>query len=270
DYSLEYTDANGCSATSNTISVNVSDSPIPTVSVNGNATICEGSSVELVSSIGDTYSWTFNGNAIAETTQNITVAAEGLYVVTVTNADACNGVGSSQPVLISVNPTPTADASFVQTNGSLTVQFLNNSSNASSYVWNFGDGNTSTSSNPNYTYTTGGDYVVTLTASNGNCTDVFTLNLASVSVSENTTFAELSVYPNPTSETLNIEFGQEMTDWVNIEMFDMTGKLVKTSQHNVTTGSNFIQLNVSELETGIYFLNMHNSLSSVSVRVVKK
>jgi PKD repeat protein len=270
DFSVEYTDVNGCSATSNTISVNVSDSPIPTVSVNGSATICEGSTVELSASTADSYVWSFNGNVLPETTQTINASQEGLYTVTVTNADACNGVGASQPVLVSVNASPTADASFVQTNGSLTIQFLNNSSNANSYVWNFGDGNTSTSSNPNYTYAAGGDYVVTLTATNGNCTDTFTMNLTSVSVSENIAFADLNVFPNPTSEILNIEFGQEMSDLIQIDLYDLTGKKVMSSQNNVSAGNNFLQINISELESGIYFLNMNNAVSSVSIRVIKK
>jgi hypothetical protein len=270
EFSVEYTDLNGCSATSNTISVNVSDSPIPTVSVNGSAIICEGSTVELSASTADTYVWSFNGNILPETTQTINATEEGLYTVTVTNADACNGVGVSQPVLVSVNAAPTADASFVQTNGSLTIQFLNNSSNANSYVWNFGDGNTSTSSNPNYTYAAGGDYIVTLTATNGDCTDTFTLNLTSVSVSENIAFADLNIFPNPTSEILNIEFGQEMSDLVQIDLYDLTGKKVMSSQNNVSAGNNFLQINISDLESGIYFLNLNNAVSSVSIRVIKK
>ncbi|MFM2195753.1 MAG: hypothetical protein RL092_1353 [Bacteroidota bacterium] len=270
EFSVEYTDLNGCSATSNTISVNVSDSPIPTVSVNGSAIICEGSTVELSASTADSYVWSFNGNILPETTQTINATEEGLYTVTVTNADACNGVGVSQPVLVSVNAAPTADASFVQTNGSLTIQFLNNSSNANSYVWNFGDGNTSTSSNPNYTYASGGDYIVTLTATNGDCTDTFTLNLTSVSVSENIAFADLNIFPNPTSEILNIEFGQEMSDLVQIDLYDLTGKKVMSSQNNVSAGNNFLQINISDLESGIYFLNLNNAVSSVSIRVIKK
>ncbi|MBM3448542.1 MAG: T9SS type A sorting domain-containing protein, partial [Bacteroidetes bacterium] len=147
---------------------------------------------------------------------------------------------------------------------------LNNSSNANSYVWNFGDGNTSTSSNPNYTYAAGGDYVVTLTATNGNCTDIFTMNLASVSVSENIAFTDLNVFPNPTSEILNMEFGQEMSDLIQIDLYDLTGKKVMSSQNNVSAGNNFLQINIAELESGIYFLNMNNTVSSVSIRVIKK
>ena len=44
------------------------------------------------------------------------------------------------------------------------IQFINNSTNAANYRWNFGDGGTSTEVNPKYSYEEHGDYVVTLTA----------------------------------------------------------------------------------------------------------
>lgn len=46
------------------------------------------------------------------------------------------------------------------------VQFINKSLNASSYYWDFGDGNSSTEINPSHTYTTSGIFKVSLTAEN--------------------------------------------------------------------------------------------------------
>lgn len=48
----------------------------------------------------------------------------------------------------------------------LEVIFMNFSSNATTYSWNFGDGNSSTEENPTHVYEEVGDYDVTLTASN--------------------------------------------------------------------------------------------------------
>lgn len=44
------------------------------------------------------------------------------------------------------------------------VNFINNSMNATSYHWDFGDGNTSTLANPSHTYTAAGTYAVELIA----------------------------------------------------------------------------------------------------------
>ena len=51
----------------------------------------------------------------------------------------------------------------------LTVQFTNNSQNATSYLWDFGDGNTSTAENPSHVYASLGVYDITLTADAGAC-----------------------------------------------------------------------------------------------------
>jgi PKD repeat protein len=224
----------------------------------------------LTASASDSYAWTFNGSALAETTQTIEAAQEGLYTVNVTNTDACNGVGSSTPILINVNPTPTADASFTQTNGSFTVQFLNNSTNASSYSWDFGDGNTSTSANPSYTYSTGGDFTVVLTATNGDCSNTFTINLTSVSVSENVAFEDLMVFPNPTENELNIQFSSFDSGMMNATIFNVAGQIVSAEAFAVNAGKMFHTIDTSKLESGVYFVNLNNKTSNITIRVIKK
>lgn len=47
-----------------------------------------------------------------------------------------------------------------------TINFINNSLNATSYSWDFGDGNSSTDISPSHTYAADGSYDVTLTAAN--------------------------------------------------------------------------------------------------------
>ena len=56
----------------------------------------------------------------------------------------------------------------------LTVSFINASINGASYTWDFGDGNTSTDSDPTHTYAADGVYTVTLTAKNGENEDMAT------------------------------------------------------------------------------------------------
>ena len=71
------------------------------------------------------------------------------------------------------SPTPTTTdpiASFqfeVSATNFLEVAFSNFSSNATSYSWDFGDGNTSTEESPTHAYAAAGDFTVVLTASNG-------------------------------------------------------------------------------------------------------
>lgn len=68
-------------------------------------------------------------------------------------------------------PIPAFEASVDETCDGL-VYFLNNSSNCpDSYLWRFGDGNTSTDSDPTHEYTSNGSFNVTLVVSNSNGTD---------------------------------------------------------------------------------------------------
>ncbi len=54
------------------------------------------------------------------------------------------------------------------------IHFINTTSNASFYLWDFGDGTTSTQNNPTHSYSSYGSYDVTLTATSiTGCTDAF-------------------------------------------------------------------------------------------------
>lgn len=68
-----------------------------------------------------------------------------------------------------MDPMPTADFTFIA--DEFNVTFTNVSMDATSYNWDFGDGNSSTDENPMHTYAEGGSYEVTLTARNGSNSD---------------------------------------------------------------------------------------------------
>ena len=66
-----------------------------------------------------------------------------------------------------VNPDPIASFQYaVDAQNFLSVTFSNFSQNATSYTWDFGDGTTSTESDPSHTYASAGAYTVKLTAAN--------------------------------------------------------------------------------------------------------
>jgi Zn-dependent metalloprotease len=80
-------------------------------------------------------------------------------VINVTNAWYAVGVGASysNTVIASFTPSRNYFCSLPAT-----VQFTNHSINATSYLWNFGDGTTSTDTNPTHTYSAVGNYTVSL------------------------------------------------------------------------------------------------------------
>ena len=109
-----------------------------------------------------------------------TYTSAGTYTATlkVETTSGCMSVVFSRQIVINANPL----ASF-SLNGSVCLPqgaatFVNGSTISDgtgplmTYLWNFGDGNTSTASSPVHNFTTGGPFTVTLTAtSNNGCID---------------------------------------------------------------------------------------------------
>lgn len=125
-------------------------------------------------STGPINSWSWNfGNGATSTTQHPAqvFSTPGTYTITLTVASAfCNDV-ETKTSYITVTGPPTAafTATPLSGNAPLTVNFTNQStpqSGATSWLWNFGNGATSTAQHPSQQYTAPGTYTVTLTASN--------------------------------------------------------------------------------------------------------
>jgi PKD repeat protein len=70
-------------------------------------------------------------------------------------------------------PLPDASFSFVATGDGKTIEFTNESENATTYAWAFGDGQSSTDENPVHTYPNYGPFTVVLTATGEGGTDEF-------------------------------------------------------------------------------------------------
>ncbi len=269
NYSLTYTDENGCTAQSNSIEINVSDAPAPTIATNGATTFCEGESVVLNASTSETYQWSLNGVAVQNaTSQTWTATAGGAYSVTVTNTDQCDGVGTSSLVFVVVNPTPTAGFDFDFTYNGYTYEFNNNSTGATSYAWNFGDGSTSTEANPSHTFGTGGTHVVTLTAINGQCEDVIEITLTGVAVEENEIAENLSLYPNPTTGNAVVSMALNGSNNVSVNVFELTGKMVYTTYRPNSFGTQTIELPASELSAGVYLVQVQVGTTSQMIKLV--
>jgi gliding motility-associated-like protein len=177
-YTVSGTDLNGCISTTVTTST-VSVSATPTITINS-ATICEGQSATL-SAIGATnYTW-----STTETTSSIntTPVITATYSVSGDNG----GCSASASTTVSVTPLPTITASSNLTNGC--APFCTNfvdivSPSATNIIYNFGDGTTSITNNPNHCYTTAGSYTVTAIATNSllGCSSTFTLPIINVNI----------------------------------------------------------------------------------------
>jgi hypothetical protein len=146
------------------------------------------------------------------------------------------------------------DELFVQLGNS--IQFNNSSTNANNFVWNFGDGNTSIEQYPIHTYTSEGSYMVTLFATNGNCSDTDTLYVKVANLSAGFDYlshAAMQVYN--ASNTLIIENKSAALNQADLKVLDLNGKvLFELSSTKFNTGQSIITL--PELSSGVYLVKI--------------
>ena len=169
-YTVYGTSDNGC-ITVDYITVVVIQTPI--IDPGTPPIVCVGQQVTLNASgagPGATYSWNFG------VSNGVPFVANQNKVYTVTGIDQYGCVGEAT-ISVTALPVPIADFTPSTTAGyvPLQVTFTNNSSYANNYVWDFGNGLDTLTTNIGSTYTSYSiapqDYIVYMVASNGYCTD---------------------------------------------------------------------------------------------------
>ena len=178
-----------------------------------------------------------------------------------------------------------------------------NAVNTYQFVWNFGDinGNFSYEPYPNFTYTADGDYLLCLSiyqvdpngwitcedsicfllssslfdnAGGGGIQEMegFTINVidaSQVGIIESNTSAQLNVYPNPTSGIFNLTSSQTMTSPSQIQILDLNGRIVFNKQFNLITAGQQIQIDLSNMASGVYVLQIANEDSIITKKITK-
>jgi len=153
--------------------------------------------------------------------------------------------------LVEVQTEVTGAAAFAFEDNDLTVSFTDESPAASSWLWDFGDGNTSTEQNPTYTYESFGVYNVTLTVDEG-CSMTMEIPVGTTSTDDVGAAKGFAVYPNPSSGVLfidNLKFGN---DRLTLRLHDVSGKEVWNKDF---TGER-LEVNLDGLNSGIYFVSV--------------
>jgi PKD repeat protein len=177
EVTLTVTNAFGSNSSTQIISVDAEPQPVADFdySVNLNQVF-----FEYTGTGGTSFQWNFGDNSPVSNGQNPihTYTSNGSYVVTLTVSNNCGFDQKSYTVVISFPPTANFTANITTGCAPLLTTFTNQSSNATSYLWDF-SGPVTFSSNltsPTINFTTPGIYTVSLTAFNsaGSVTQVKT------------------------------------------------------------------------------------------------
>ncbi|MBK6836236.1 MAG: gliding motility-associated C-terminal domain-containing protein [Bacteroidetes bacterium] len=203
-YTLTVTESN-CTS-SNTINITVNANPTA-AATSSNPAYCTGSAINLFGSGGTSYSWT-GPNTYSSTDQNptitgSTIAADGTYSLTVTDANGCT---AQSTVAIDVNQTPsdplTTGSSSAICEGE-TINLFASSTNATSYGWVGPNVFISADQNP------------TITNASANNAGIYTVIATGSGCNSNPVLVNVVVNPNPNA-TLGVSAnplcsGQDVT-----------------------------------------------------------
>ncbi|MEX2483409.1 MAG: S8 family serine peptidase [Brumimicrobium sp.] len=220
--------------------------------------------ITVIGSGSSSFTYEWNGGPSSDTWSGI---GNGTYTVTITDADGCDTTTS---YTLTANPL-TPVSGFSASPDYLTVDFFNTSSNASTFEWDFGDGNTSTDFNPTHTYANSGTYTVCLTAysdcdESTICQDI-EVDKDISNLMDSQQKLGITVYPNPANKELNFKI--ESNKAHRIVMYDATGKVITTK----TVTDEISTINLHKFNSGLYFYHIKdengNTLHIDKVSVIR-
>jgi hypothetical protein len=191
--------------------------------------------------------------------------------------EICGRTPVEVPVsLVGINP----DAGFTPSStdlelidGAADISFTDASSGGTQYFWDFGDGAVSFDQNPTHTYTTVGLYTVsqTVTSADGciaTALEDILVEATTTNVSTVTAPAPMTVFPNPTAGSLQVQWEQPLSTEVSYRIWNSAGQSVQMGI--LAPGQRTFVLPTATLPAGLYWLQAETREGAQTVRFVKR
>ncbi|MCB9179283.1 MAG: PKD domain-containing protein [Flavobacteriales bacterium] len=168
------------------------------------------------------------------------------------------------------------------------------------FLWNFGDGTSSTDPYPTHYYNSGGPYALCLTIDDGaGCTSTscdsisvdsngmynglvlsgmergaagFTINILdplSTGIAEQAVLDGITTWPNPVNDMLNVAFISDMQGPARIEVLDLEGRVVRAMSTTLTNGRNQLHVSTDDLGAGMYMVRISTDRATIGQRFVR-
>jgi PKD domain/Secretion system C-terminal sorting domain len=146
--------------------------------------------------------------------------------------------------------------------------------NGGTYLWDFGDGNTSTQAYPQHQYAGPGNYNVCVTVSFSGCSQTycdtivvinkvsapFTINVVdpnAIAVDPNMSDLQATVWPNPSQGQIQVDFQLTAAEQVRLRLLDLRGSVVVDgASRTIEAGTQRLSLDASAVAQGIYIAEL--------------
>jgi gliding motility-associated-like protein len=183
--------------------------------------------------------WDLDDNATStDTTPVHTYNDTGTYHITVTITTE-NGCVITDSLQVLVGPLPvahfTASPDTICVNGEVT--FVNQTTGATSYIWDFGDGGATSTTNAVHTFNTSGQWTITLHAYNNGCEDTFMVDSMILVYPPTSIFSYINDCDTPTL----VKFTNSSIDPTSYIWYfgDGTSSTVLNPEHNYPALGNY-------------------------------
>ncbi|MBL4704158.1 MAG: T9SS type A sorting domain-containing protein [Flavobacteriales bacterium] len=185
-----------------------------------------------------------------------TYNATGVYTDILTALGGCDST-----VTTDLTVAAAIDVTTTSTGSSITA-----SSSTATYRWlDCDNSNAVIAGETGQTFSPGanGNYAVELTE--GSCVDTSGCeSINGVGINENVLNHSISLYPNPTNSIINLVVA-DYNGTVHINVIDISGK----SHLVISNSSANAQLDLSQLKSGVYFVQVTTALSKRSIKVIR-
>ena len=202
--------------------------------------ICEGNTLKTASIAGDQVIFVTSSDSLLESDP-----AEVMIKVTDVNADF----------------TLSKDSIFLDDNS---VQLTSTSEAAVKWDWDFGNGETDTTSSPEISYNIPGIYTISLTTQNKNGCKATVIKEVVVMDAEAEN-RNVSVYPNPTKDVITVKSSFAENATVDVKLLNSRGEEVKAF---INHGNDFVSFNMANYPKGLYIVKIQNGNESETIKVL--
>ncbi len=258
----------GCPSPRIQVPVQIIDSPAPTATISGSATICEGSATPVSIALTGTPPWTmtyiFNNEPVIVrdiTTSPYVIQASqpGTYTIyALSDSKSCPVSDIQGSATISFYPTPTA---FMQTEG-----YTLTANAGLGYRWFLNGTPLDTASQRTLVAYRRGRYSVEVTSQDGCKARSEEVIMTDANTEDLLTGGWLAVFPNPTTDKLQVYLGQAH-QVTKVYVLNTLGKSV--FQHSVVSREESVVIEMTSLAAGTYVVVIEGASQQKRYKIIK-
>lgn len=237
-----------CKGTSDEIKITLG-SLSPTLNISGNKTLCQGDSLVVYPLENfPQYQWK-KGTTVISSQKQIVIKEEGTYSLFVSNGAGCSG--SSDLLVVTVYPKPPVPVITKQTDSLFVSNVMTGNQ------WYRNDTLIPNAVGQAYFVTKKGWYHVVVTNQYGCSSKSNRLPFGGIeSMNENNKLPDISIFPNPTSNTFTVSLNADYPEIIQIRIINIYGSVILREQHDLIRGNNNFTYNTGNLAKGIYIVSV--------------